>query len=86
MTADEAAANPKPREDKSKGHSEALTDSLGPDIVPGRAGEGAMVGLYKLLQLIGQGGMGEVWLAEQKEPVRAVWLSSLSSPAWIRAR
>jgi len=31
---------------------------------------GMMIGPYKLLQLIGEGGMGSVWMAEQEQPVR----------------
>ena len=31
---------------------------------------GDTIGPYKLLQQIGEGGFGTVWMAEQKEPVR----------------
>ena len=43
------------------------------------AEEGDQVGPYRLLQLIGVGGMGEVWLAEQLEPRRKVALKLIKA-------
>jgi non-specific serine/threonine protein kinase/serine/threonine-protein kinase len=37
---------------------------------PTRAAATVVIGPYTLRERIGEGGMGEVWLAEQKEPVR----------------
>jgi eukaryotic-like serine/threonine-protein kinase len=42
------------------------TRALGPD----GSSTSTIIGPYHLLQLIGEGGMGQVWLAEQKQPVR----------------
>ena len=47
---------------------------------------GTQIGPYKLLQQIGEGGMGVVYMAEQTEPIARRVALKIISRGWIRTR
>jgi eukaryotic-like serine/threonine-protein kinase len=56
----------------------ALGRKAPPDVMPAPEAT-RRIGAYRLLQIIGEGGMGEVWLAEQDEPRRKVALKLIKA-------
>ena len=45
-----------------------------------------IIGPFRLLQRLGIGGMGEVWLAEQTAPVQRQVALKIIKPGWTRAQ
>jgi serine/threonine protein kinase len=71
----EKVATPEPLEE-TRGQAPAAQDRPRP--LP--EGQGSRIGPYKLLQEIGEGGMGTVFLAEQSEPVRRLVALKIIKP------
>src|SRR5437867_377930 len=70
-------AGPTVAEAPGAGPSAAATKPAGGVLPRGTEQPGDKIGQYKLLQPIGEGGMGSVWMAEQQQPYRRVALKVL---------
>ncbi len=78
LAADLAATRPAPGPAEEPNPDDRATHAIGPDRAPTgisaprpiAEGLGTRIGPYKLLQKIGEGGMGVVYMAEQEQPVR----------------
>src|SRR5262249_25953098 len=53
---------------------------------PAAESPGILIGPYKLIEQVGEGGMGSVWMAQQQEPVKRLVAVKLVRPAWTPGR
>jgi eukaryotic-like serine/threonine-protein kinase len=70
MSAEQSGANDKRGNETPPRPEDVETPFFDRATGPDSSMAGAVIGPYHLLQLLGHGGMGDVWLAEQKQPVR----------------
>ncbi len=67
---DESAILARTQSMQSKGDASGSDPQTAANAKQSDEGRSRVIGVYKLLQRIGEGGMGEVWMAEQDKPVK----------------